>query len=159
MKKNRLDLPFRRNCEGYFLKSKEKILAKEMSFGIIFPGGGISDSESIESGMLRETFEETKATITHLNLITSHKLVWDKNWAKTEKQKERYERYQGDEMFFFKGQIQGFHSNDAEHEDIWRGEKLMDLSIVIEKLKEKHREEPKEYTKIQISILEDLKNL
>ena len=56
--------------------------------------------------------------------------MWSKDWAKTDKQKQRYEQYQGDEMYFFFGRIKEFRQQ-AKQEDSWREEKLMQLDKAI----------------------------
>lgn len=159
MEKNRDELPFRKNCEGYFVNDDNEILAKIMPFGLIFPGGGVESFESADSAMLRETLEETGAIISNLKFIKSEKLIWSKDWAKTQKQKSRYEQFKGDEMFFFTGNIENFQPIVENEEDTWTGEKLMKLSEVLELLKQKEKREPCEYTRHQINILEDLQNV
>jgi len=49
------------------------------------------------------------------------KIVWGKNWAKTDKRKKRYEHYQGDKMYSFFGTIKEF-KQQQNHEDTWQGE-------------------------------------
>ena len=100
--KNRYELPFRLNCEGYFIDKEGDILARKDENGIIiFPGGGVSEKESVSEGMIRETFEETGVIISDLKELGQMKIIWGSNWAKTEKQKHRYEQFQGDDMYFF----------------------------------------------------------
>ncbi len=52
---NRNNLPFRKNCEGYFIK-ENKILAKDSGKGyLIFPGGGIEENESPEEAIIKKS--------------------------------------------------------------------------------------------------------
>jgi 8-oxo-dGTP pyrophosphatase MutT (NUDIX family) len=126
--------PFRINCEGYFLQDG-KILVKDSGKGfLIFPGGGIDQNETVEQGMIREVFEETGAVVKNLEKLGVVRTVWDKNWAKTEKQKLRYEQYQGDEMHFFKGDIIKFVDNSKE-EDSWNKISFMTIEEAINFIK------------------------
>lgn len=129
---NRSHLPFRRNTEGYFLDKNNNILAQVSKEGyLLFPGGGIEKQETPEQGLIRETFEETGAILEEpLEFLGKLKIIWDEQWAKTDKQKKRYEHYQGDEMYFFFGRIKEFKQSES-HEDIWQGEKLIPLEKAI----------------------------
>jgi hypothetical protein len=131
----RKHLPFRKNCEGYFTKGN-LILARQSKHGLIFPGGGIDAGESIQDGMLRETMEETGATISNLTKMGEMKIEWGQDWAKTPKQKTRYQQYQGDEMHFFHGQIAKLgqahgDSQNSSETDAWGINKLMHQAIQI----------------------------
>src|SRR3989344_4742374 len=155
----RKNLPFRINCEGYFLNENGKILAKDSKKGfIIFPGGGINNNENIESGMIRETLEETGITPKNLKKLGVLKIIWKPNWIKTKKQKERYKKFQGDEMHFFKG-ITGKKSlNNINQEDVWKGKKFMEIQDVInfiEKSRPFH-ESIKEYRETQLRYLNNM---
>ncbi len=83
-------LPFRRNTEGYFLDKDNNILAQiSKECYLIFPGGGIEEQETPEQGLIRETLEETGAIIKEpLEALGKLKIVWDEQWAKTDKQKK-----------------------------------------------------------------------
>jgi len=163
---NRKNLPLRKNCEGYFTK-ENKILAKDgEKYYIIFPGGGVEENETPEKGLLRETLEETGAIIkNNIRKIGILKIIWGKDWAKTEKQKERYQKYQGDEMHFFTGEIKEFKqpkgdSENPKQTDIWEGEKLIQIEKAIEII-EKNKpftKESEEYHNFQLKILNSLKN-
>ena len=88
MMENRNRLPFRINCEGYFIDNDRNILAKNSSEGfLVFPGGGVDNNEKIEDAIFRETLEETGAIAVNLEKIGELKFIWGENWAKTEKQK------------------------------------------------------------------------
>ncbi len=155
---DRSKLPFRKNCEGYFTDGKGNILAKKSEEGIVmFPGGGIDDGESIEKGMIRETLEEAGAIVGELKKLGKLNLVWAPNWAKTEKQKKRYEIYQGDEMNFFSGPIKGFASEKSNEEDAWTDGKFMKLDEVIKWVEsDLAREKDNEYRKAQLKFLKNL---
>lgn len=158
---SREKLPFRINCEGYFLNSKGEILAKDSSKGfIMFPGGGIDNNENIESAMIRETKEETCFIPKNLKKLGNIRIVWEKDWAKTEKQKARYEKFQGDEMHFFSGEIDKNEKLEkSNEEDTWFGEKFMNIKEVINII-EKSRpfeQSVKEYREMQLKYLKSLK--
>ena len=130
---NRSRLPYRRNCEGYFLTKEGKILAKDTGKGyLVFPGGGIDKGEQADNAVVRETFEETGAVIElPIKKLGVVRFIWDKDWIKTEKQKRRFEEFKGEEMHFFFGTIKKFKENKGQHEDAWNGEKLMSISKVV----------------------------
>ena len=87
---DRFKLPFRKNCEGYFVDKNGCVLAKETEGFLMFPGGGVDDGEKVEDAIIRETLEETGAVIKNLRKIRNLRFVWGPNWAKTDKQKRRY---------------------------------------------------------------------
>ncbi len=155
---DRNNLPFRKNCEGYFINSEGKILAKDSGKGfIMFPGGGVDESEEVTKAMIRETKEETGAVLSDIKKASVLKIVWGLDWAKTEKQKKRYEQFQGDEMHFFTGFATEGES-DREEEDAWIGEKFMSLHAVINFI-EKSRpfeESVMEYRELQLNILRSI---
>ena len=155
---NRNALPFRKNCEGYFINSEGSILAKDSGKGfIMFPGGGVEESEEVAKAMIRETKEETGAIVSELKKASILKIVWGPDWAKTEKQKKRYEQFQGDEMHFFTGLATGEES-DMTEEDAWTEEKFMSLKEVIHFI-EKSRpfeESVAEYRELQLNILKSI---
>ena len=148
-------LPFRKNCEGYFIDKKGNLLAKDSGKGyLIFPGGGVEQNESIEDAMKRETLEETGAKVTNLNKCGELKIIWEKDWAITEKQRQRYQKYQGDEMHFFKGMITSFNKI-IQQEDSWEGKKLIPLKEVISFLEQQNSPQ-KEYREMQLKLLKEL---
>ncbi len=166
---DREKLPFRKNCEGYFIDDKGKVLAKDSGKGfLIFPGGGIDENETPEEGMLREAFEETGVSISgKLKELGILNILWGPDWAKTEKQKKRYQKYKGDEMHFFLGKIKsiGQPSGDPENpgeDDSWGEDKLMPVQKAID-LIEKNKPFPKdteEYYQKQLNFLSQIvKNL
>ena len=155
---DRKNLPFRINCEGYFLDSKGNILAKESDGLILFPGGGIDENEDIPEAMIRETNEETGAVVKNLRKFGVIKIIWGPNWAKTEKQKARYKIFQGDEMHFFIGDIDYFKDPEIKEEDFWNGNKLMNIIEVIKKIEEKapFDENIKDYRETQLKFLRSI---
>ncbi len=155
-KTNRNHLPFRKNTEGYFLDKNNNILAQVSKEGyLLFPGGGVEEQETPEQGLIRETFEETGAILEEpLEALGKLKIIWDNNWAKTDKQKKRYEHYQGDEMYFFFGRIKEF-KQQGEQEDAWQGEKVMPLDKAIKMLEDSR--DKSEYRKKQLEYLKKIK--
>ena len=155
--KSRNHLPFRRNTEGYFLDKNKNILAQVSKEGyLLFPGGGIEEQETPEQGLIRETFEETGAVVEQpLKVLGKLNIIWEEDWAKTDKQKKRYEEYQGDEMYFFFGRIKEFRQQ-AKQEDSWREEKLMQLDKainILEKIPDKNS-----YRKKQLQYLKEIES-
>lgn len=159
MMKERNMLPFRINCEGYIIDGKGNILALDSGKGyIIFPGGGIDENETPEEGMAREIFEETGAIVTNISKLAVLKIIWGQKWAKTEKQKKRYELFQGDEMHFFKGFIKEFKNNSFQEDDYWKGKKLMPIKEVIEIIENSKpfSKDEEKYRETQIKLLKEI---
>ena len=154
----RTNLPFRRNCEGYFFDSARNILAKTTSGFLEFPGGGAYDGEDIVQAMHRETLEETGAIIKNMKKIGELKVIWGENWAKTKKQQERYTRYKGDDMHFFAGKIDTFIKLRKKEEDFWHEEKLIPIKNAIQLLESSlsFDAELKEYQELQLKFLKIL---
>ena len=154
----RKKLPFRINCEGYFLEGKGSIIAKESNGLILFPGGGIDKNEEITKAMIRETKEETGAVVSGIRKLGVIKIVWGPGWAKTEKQKNRYKIFQGDEMHFFTGNIEEFEDPGVKEEDFWDGNKLMNIKEVIKKIEKKapFDEDIREYRETQLKFLKGI---
>jgi 8-oxo-dGTP pyrophosphatase MutT (NUDIX family) len=153
-------LPYRRNCEGYFITKDCKILAKDTGKGyLVFPGGGIDKGEHADSAVMRETFEETgaiiKLPIKELGVVH---FLWDKDWIKTEKQKRRFNTFKGEEMYFFFGLIEEFKENEEQHEDYWDGEKLMSIkkAINIIEMSKPFSEDIKVYREAQLRFLNQI---
>ena len=157
---SRLNLPFRKNCEGHFVDGKGNILAKNTGKGYIaFPGGGIDESEIPEEALIRETKEETGAIVEISEKIGSLNFIWGEDWATSEKQKLRYEKFQGEEMHFFIGKINEFIEEISEKiEDFWGEEKFMPIEEVIKIIEENapYSQEIKHYREKQLEILKSL---
>ncbi|NCN98811.1 hypothetical protein COU62_03570 [Candidatus Pacearchaeota archaeon CG10_big_fil_rev_8_21_14_0_10_35_219] len=58
--------PYRKNCEGYFMRDR-KVLAKERGKYVEFPGDGVE--EDIGDGLIRETLEETGYKVGNLKKL------------------------------------------------------------------------------------------
>ena len=102
---DRIKLPYRKNCEGYFFKG-DKVLAQNTGLVfVLFPGGGIDEGESAKDAILRETFEETGAVIRNLKKIGVIRFDWAEDWAKTEKQKKRYGLFRGGRCIYLVGRL------------------------------------------------------
>lgn len=153
---NRSKLPFRKNCEGYFLTKDNRILAKDTGHFIEFPGGGVDENETPEKALIREAYEETGAKIENLKKIKIIKFKWDEYWAKSEKQKARYEKFQGEEMHFFTGKVKEIKKAKGDgHDEGWKGEVAMDIKEAIAKIKEYGwTKDMDEYRSFQLKMLE-----
>ena len=136
MKIIRSDLPFKKNCEGYFIDGKRNILAKEGNNIILFPGGGVDKDEDVAEAMIRETKEETGAIVKDVKELGTIKILWD-------------------EMHFFIGDIEKFEEPDIKEEDFWVGEKLMPIEKVVEIIEygKPFDEDIREYRETQLKIL------
>jgi predicted RNA-binding protein with EMAP domain len=95
-----------------------------------------------------------------LKKLAVKRIIWDKDWAKTDKQTKRYELYQGDEMHFFTGTVESIREVTEEHEDFWHGEKFMEVNEVIDfienELKSLENNGNIEQRKIQFKLLREL---
>lgn len=136
---NRQNLPYRKNCEGYFLYKNDLVLARDTKIGYIeFPGGGVDKEETPKQAVIRETFEETGAKLSQVKLVDKLYIDWDKNWAKSEKQKKRYKIYRGEEMYFFVGKVTNISEpeGDLKNDDpAWQANPLMQIEDVLENIK------------------------
>lgn len=157
MNKKRLKLPFRENCEGYFFDNRGNVLAKEASGYLSFPGGGVDSEESPAEAIIREAYEETGAVIKNAREIKELKFKWGVNWAKTDKQRARYEKFKGENMHFFIGEIEKFEEPIEKQEDFWNEEKLMPVEKAIQIIESENPfdEEIREYRKIQLNFLKN----
>jgi len=134
MNQDRNKLPFRKNTEGYFVDEENNILAQDSGKGyVLFPGGGIEQNEDPAMAMIRETEEETGYSVANIKELGTTHLEWGQDWAKTEKQKIRYQQFKGDEMHFFFGKVKKVDSSRLVHkeEDVWSGNKFMPISKAI----------------------------
>lgn len=152
---DRNNLPLRKNCEGYFLVDG-KLLVKDSGKGfLIFPGGGIDENEAVEEGMKREAKEEVGVIVEDLSELGKVEFIWDDNWAKTEKQKERFNKFRGDEMHFFIGKIKSFEKNEQLEEDFWDEHHSMGIKEAIAFIENSKPfdEGIKEYREAQLKFL------
>ena len=157
LQRDRSKLPFRENCEGYFFDKNGNVLAKEANGYLSFPGGGIDAEESPSEAIIREVYEETGAIIKNAGKVKELKFVWGSSWAKTEKQKKRYKKFQGENMHFFVGEIEKFEELNERQEDFWDGEKLIPIEKAIQIIESENPfdEEIREYREIQLNFLKE----
>jgi len=156
--KDRSKLPFRKNCEGYFICKNGKIIAQDTQKGYLeFPGGGVDEKESPKDALIREAYEEAGVVLEgELRKVGQLNFVWGENWAKTEKQKKRYKQYRGDEMHFFIGKVKELVCPKGDScEAGWKNEVEMKIKEAINLIE---KEKPfdknlKEYYEFQLKIL------
>lgn len=158
---DRSKLPFRKNCEGYFVLG-DSIVCRDSHLGYIdFPGGGVEENEDIEGALRREIMEEAGAILDKkMTEIATLKTVWPMDWAKNEKQKKRFEKYQGDDMHFFIGKVKELvtPTGDPEENGWDINERTIKIRDVI-KMMERYRPFPKElrdYYELKLKILKSL---
>lgn len=158
----RSTLPYRKNCEGYFLYDSNQVLAQQTNEGVvIFPGGGVDNEETPEAAIKRETLEETGAIIENLQKTGVIRILWGPTWAKTEKQRKRYLEFQGDEMHLFIGKVAKLAKplGDKDNKEAgWSGKRLMsvDKTIKLINAQRPFSEDIKEYREKQLKILQSL---
>ncbi len=155
MGKKRATLPFRRNCEGYFFDNQGNVLARMSDGFLVFPGGGVNNNETVQKALVRETYEETGAVVRRVRKVGELRFRWGPSWAKTTKQKERYEKYQGEDMHFFVGEIERFEEPTNKQEDFWEEEKLMSVTKAIHFIEagRPFDEDIKRYRELQLRFL------
>ena len=96
--------------------------------------------------MTREAREEGGVIIKwRLKKLGILHFLYGKGWARTEKQKERYKRFKGEEMHFFTGKIEMI-DNRLKSGDSWEGNNLMPVKDVIKAI-ERNKPFPKNMQK------------
>ena len=158
---DRANLPYRKNCEGYFIY-EDKIIVKKQKGYLEFPGGGVDENENPEKALLREAYEEAGVIIEgKLKKIGILHFIWDKEWAKTEKQKQRYNHFKGEEMHFFTGKVKELAIPKGDsYEDGWKGERTMPIAQAISLIESSKpfSKDIKEYREFQLKALRKLKS-
>ena len=83
---------------------------------------------------------------------------WDENWAKTEKQKARYNKFRGEEMHLFTGMIKELKEASGDKEEKGREEqkliKIKEAIKFLENLKP-FPKNMKEYYSKQLNMLKE----
>jgi len=125
---------------------------------MLFPGGGIDAGETPSAALMRETMEETGAIVYDLKDIGVLHFDWSKDWAKTAKQKSRYDNFLGEEMHFFIGLVKEMKEPRGDPSDAWKGEKMMKISKAIEIIESEmpFSKDIKDYRKKQLEGLKIL---
>lgn len=124
-------LPFRPTSDC-FLTYKGKLVAKDMGHYIAFPGGGVDPGESPKAAAKREVMEEVGAVLKgDLKPMGDISWVWNPEWADSPKRKKRYQQFQGEQVYFFTGEVEKFVKPTSDEGDAWSGKKLMKFSDAI----------------------------
>jgi len=128
---SRDSLPFRPTSDC-FLTYKGKLVAKDMGHYIAFPGGGVDPGESPKAAAKREVMEEVGAVLKgDLKPMGDVSWVWNPEWADSPKRKKRYQQFQGEQVYFFTGEVEKFVKPTSDEGDAWSGKKLMKFSDAI----------------------------
>ena len=157
---SRDSLPFRPTSDC-FLTYKGKLVAKDMGHYIAFPGGGVDPGESPKAAAKREVMEEVGAVLKgNLRPMGDISWVWNPEWADSPKRKKRYQQFQGEQVYFFTGEVEKFVKPTSDEGDAWSGKKLMKFSDAIaylqaEKANLKHPNQAK-YIDYQIACLSQI---
>ena len=157
---SRGSLPFRPTSDC-FLTYKGKLVAKDMGHYIAFPGGGVDPGESPKAAAKREVMEEVGAVLKgDLKPMGDISWVWNPEWADSPKRKKRYQQFQGEQVYFFTGEVEKFVKPTSDEGDAWSGSKLMKFSDAIaylqaEKANLKHPNQAK-YIDYQIACLSQI---
>jgi hypothetical protein len=161
--KSRQRLPYRKNCEAYLLYKGDQVLARDTGKGYLeFPGGGFDLYETPKQAVAREVFEETGAVVEDFKKIGVLHFDWGPSWAKTEKQKQRYKEFRGEEMHLFTGRVKRLTKPKGcpiTNELGWKGKRMMPIDSAIDFINTQ-RPFPKtmrKYYSKQINILRSLR--
>jgi len=158
---DRNNLPYRRNCEGYLLCKDGNVIVRDTGKDYLeFPGGGVDENEDPAKALEREAYEEAgvilDGTLKKVNVLH---FIWGSTWAKSEKQKQRYRQFKGEEMHFYTGNVKELVQAKGDgKEEGWKGEVSMLIEDAINKLEsfKPFTEDVREYRKIQLEILKVL---
>lgn len=154
----RENLPYRKTTDG-FLIYRGELLVRDFGHYLQFVGGGLDPGEDAISAQIRETKEETGALLSNVQLIADMKWIWPLSWANTLKRKERYERFQGEHIYFLTGQIESFVEPTGNKQDRWDTITTLPWERVIalaEKYYETADQNTKEYKFYQMVIIKTL---
>lgn len=139
--KPRSKLPFRETCDCFLLHNGKVVALNKGSY-MAFPGGGIEKGESIIQAAKREIKEETGAVLKPgLIHMCTVDWVWFPEWAKNDKQKARYKKYQGERIHILVGEVKSFGTPSSTEGDAWSGKMTQGISPVIASL-EKQKDHP-----------------
>lgn len=158
---DRSKLPYRKNCEGYLICKDGRIIVRDTGKGYLeFPGGGVDNNEAPADALTREAYEEAGVILDgKLKELKVLYFIWGEDWARTDKQKERYKQFKGEEMHFFIGKVKELISPKGDSvESGWKGNRTMTIQEAINKINsfKPFSEEIKEYYEFQISTLKSL---
>ena len=134
---DRSKLPYRKNCEGYLVCKDGKVVVRDTGKGYLeFPGGGVDETEKPEEALKREAFEEAGVILGgELKEIKIIRFLWGSDWARTDKQKQRYNHFKGEEMHFFIGKVKELVTPKGDSkETCWTGERTMTTKEAINKI-------------------------
>ncbi len=87
-------------------------MAQDHGHFLSLPGVGIDENEKIIETAKREVYEETGAIIRNSSwtLVSTIRWNWHKEWASNAKCKERYNKFRGEEVYSFVGQVEKFQN-------------------------------------------------
>lgn len=124
-------LPFRPTSDC-FLIYNGKLVAQNHGHYIAFPGGGIDEGETPLAGATREVLEEVGAKLKHdLVYLGEITWVWNPEWPNNEKRKERYQKFQGERVYFFFGIVNSFTKATSDEGDEWKGSVSMTIDKAV----------------------------
>ena len=88
--------------------------------------------ESPKAAAKREVMEEVGAVLKgDLKPMGDISWVWNPEWADSPKRKKRYQQFQGEQVYFFTGEVEKFVKPTSDEGDAWSGKKLMKFSDAI----------------------------
>lgn len=113
--------------------------------------------------MKREAFEEAGVILDEeLEEINVIHFIWGEDWARTEKQKKRYELFKGEEMYFFIGKVSKLERPQGDgNESGWNGKQTMKINEAIAMLEsfKPFSKWMEQYYSFQLSVLKILEKV
>ena len=162
MSSNRKKLPYRETTDT-FLIYKGQIVAQDHGHYVMFPGGGLDNSESSIQAAKRECMEEVGAKIRKpLKEIIKVDWDWHPAWANNPKRKKRYKQFRGERVYLIIGKVDSFGKATNVDNDAWSGKKTMSISKciqLVQKYSEKDHPNTYPYRVGQLAVLNMLKAL
>jgi 8-oxo-dGTP pyrophosphatase MutT (NUDIX family) len=134
---NESDKPFRNRVEVFAIKDN-KLYCGEYKDGSLGVFGGGTDGEALEEAATREFQEETGYTVKDLKKIPIDpiEVLW--KTVKSDKQKDRMEKYKGTRTWYFFGEFDDSSKEDkASGEDGQHGLKNVGLKEITDELIDK----------------------
>ena len=112
---DRSALPYH-NTTVCFVVSGHRLICKIADGCVTFPGGEIGDGETPTDAVIRKLKEEIGAEVSELRQLSSLTVDWTENDSK---RFERYDKFRGEETFFFVAFVSKLSKPASTKGDAW----------------------------------------